>query len=97
MSSFPNTLGALIADQLINDTHSESCAPVVAAVIRDLKIYMDIKLRAIGQRVLPIGFGGAEYKQDWKVLDYFSTQEEGSRVDFWTVCASYVSRSEICK
>jgi hypothetical protein len=97
MASFPNTLGTLVADQLINDTHSESCAPVVVAVIRDLKTYMNLKLRATGQRVLPIGFGGAEYKQNPKVLDYLSTQEEGSCADFWTVSALRVSRSEICK
>jgi hypothetical protein len=83
---FPNTLGVLVANHLINNTHSEGCAPVIRAVVRDLKKYMHLRHQAGGQRLLPIGFGAAEYEGDRKILNYLTTGGKDSNVDFWTVC-----------
>jgi hypothetical protein len=85
MASFPNTLGCLIADHLINNTTSELCAPIITAVVRDLKKYMTLKHRASGQRILPVGLGGAEYRDNLKVVNYLTAGDESSRIDFWTV------------
>ena len=89
MASFPNTLGALIADQLINNKNSERWAPVIKAIVRDIKKYMKLTNHKTGQRCLPIGFGGASYKGDRKILDYVASGDEASRVDFWTVCVDH--------
>jgi len=90
MASFPNTLGFLITNHLINNTHSEKCAPVITAVVRDLKKYMVLKHRATGQRILPVGFGSVSYDGDVKVMDYLAARDEDSRIDFWTVCFAFM-------
>jgi hypothetical protein len=87
MVSFPNVLGVLITEHLINNLDSEKCAPVIKAVVRDLKQYMDLKHRLCGQRLLPVGFGGGSYKYDRKVLDYMTAGDRNCCVDFWTVRA----------
>lgn len=84
MASFPNVLGVLITEHLINNLDSERCAPVVRAVVRDLKQYMELKRRLCGQRPLPVGFGGGSYKYDRKVVDYMTAGDRDSCVDFWT-------------
>jgi hypothetical protein len=86
MAVFPNTLGVLVANHLINNSRSESCAPVIRAVVRDLKEYMRLRHQARGQRLLPIGFGAGEYEGDRKILNYLATGDKDSNVDFWTVC-----------
>jgi hypothetical protein len=86
MAVFPNTLGVLVANHLINNNRSEICAPVIRAVVRDLKKYMHLKQQAGGQRLLPIGFGAGEYEGDRKILNYLATGDKDSNVDFWTVC-----------
>jgi hypothetical protein len=85
MARFPNSLGFLIASGLINDTRSEICAPVIRAVVRDLKKYIKLKHQAPGQRILPVGFGGSQYDGDVKVLNYLTAGDESSSIDFWTV------------
>jgi hypothetical protein len=85
MARFPNTLGFLIANSLINNISSEICAPVIRAVVRDLKKYMKLKHQATGQRTLPVGFGGGQYDGDVKVLNYLTDGDESSSIDFWTV------------
>jgi predicted butyrate kinase (DUF1464 family) len=72
MARFPNTLGCLVADHLINNTHSEISATVTTAVVRDLKKYMDLRHQATGQRILPVGLGGGEYKDNLKIVNYLT-------------------------
>jgi hypothetical protein len=85
MARFPNSLGFLIANSMINNIRSEICAPVVRAVVRDLKKYMKLKYQAIGQRTLPVGFGGGQYDGDVKVLNYLVAGDESCSIDLWTV------------
>jgi hypothetical protein len=87
MARFPNSLGFLIVSGLINNTRSEVCAPVITAVVRDLKKYMKMKQQATGQRILPVGFGGGQYDGDVKVLNYLAAGDESSSIDLWTVCS----------
>ena len=85
IASFPNVLGVLVSEHLINNLDSEKCALVIRAVVRDLKKYMHLRHLSCGQRTLLIGFGGGSYLYDRKVLDYLSGGDEDSCVDFWTV------------
>ncbi|RMY91316.1 hypothetical protein D0861_03196 [Hortaea werneckii] len=87
MAQYPNTLGVLVSQHLINDARSESlCAPVLAAVVRDLKRYMRMKRDLTGQRILPLGYGAAAAgERDRRVLEYLSSQDEESQIDFWAV------------
>lgn len=87
MSKFSNTLGVFAAYDLINNVRSLQCAPIVAAVVRDIKHYMAIKRRTVGNRILPIGCGGMINSSaiDNTVMRYVLSQSETSRIDFWTV------------
>lgn len=90
MSQYPNALGAMFADQLINNASTESCAPVMAAVARDLKQYMRLRQQAIGQRMLLLGSGtgGGKIVQDAEILEYLMAGEGDGSLDFWTVSTS---------
>lgn len=87
MAAFPNVLGAFVAYDLISNTHSLECTPVVAAVVRDLKRYMAIKKRSTGQRVLPIGYGVGDTSigVDTTVMKYLLSQAPTDRIDFYAV------------
>lgn len=87
MAQYPNTLGVLVSQHLINDARSESlCDPVLAAVVRDLRRYMRMKRDLTGQRILPLGYGAAAAgERDRRVLEYLSSQDEESQIDFWAV------------
>lgn len=87
MAQYPNALGAMFADQLINNASTESCAPVMAAVAGDLKQYMRLRHQATGQRILPIasGTGSNNIAQDRDVLEYLVANAKEDSIDFWTV------------
>ncbi|CAO2656530.1 Nn.00g053330.m01.CDS01 [Neocucurbitaria sp. VM-36] len=54
MSSYPNTLGLLVASELVNNEATLSATPVIKASVRDLKKYMRLKNEYTKQRVLRI-------------------------------------------
>ena len=86
MAQYPNTLGLLAGVGLVNSKATEKAAPVVKAVVRDLKRYMKLQNIACGQRILPIGYTAATLDQlDTAVLDYVSLGDPASSIDFWTV------------
>lgn len=88
MASFPNTLGILATNELMNSDESVSCTPVIAAVMRDLKKYMKLKNEATGQRILPTGYGAATIQpRDKAILDHLSLGDKTNRIDFWTASA----------
>ena len=84
MASFPNTLGLLAANTVINGDTTLPAAPVIRAVVRDLKKYMSMRHRLTGQRVLPIGYNAATTSaRDQTILEYLSLGDQA--IDFWTV------------
>lgn len=90
MASFPNTLGAFVAQTLINssmdDAASRDCTLVIAAVIRDLKKYMHLKNQTTGQRILPVAYGAdKDGFRDRQIFEFLRTRETSERIDFWTV------------
>ncbi|KAF4547506.1 1,3-beta-glucanosyltransferase PGA4-like protein [Elsinoe fawcettii] len=91
MAKYPNVLGLFAAVELINNNATLRCAPVLRAVVRDLKRYMALKHKFQGQRVLPIGYDAALTAEwDMIVLDFLSSGDEASRIDFWS-CKGYGS------
>lgn len=86
MAKYPNTLGLLVASELINDETTLSATPVIKATVHALKKYMKLRNDATGQRVLPIGYNAATSSaRDRTVLDYLSSGGGESSIDFWTV------------
>ena len=86
MAQYPNTLGLLAGNSVINGPRNQRCAPVIKAVVRDLKGYMKIHHEASGQRTLPIGYTAATIDLlDTTALDFLSQGDPASSIDFWTV------------
>ena len=70
---------------MLTTVASVTAAPVIRAVVRDLKKYMGLKNEVIEQRVLPVGYSAADVRELNKAsLDYLSAGDEASRVDFWS-------------
>lgn len=89
MAKYPNTLGLLAASNVINNPQSQSAAPVVRAVVRDLKRYMQLKNSASGQRILPIGYSAAAVQSLLgTTLKYLSLGDPRSSIDFFTVSSA---------
>ncbi|KAF1933079.1 glycoside hydrolase family 72 protein [Didymella exigua CBS 183.55] len=90
MSQYPNTLGLLAGNSVTNSPSTQRAAPVIKAVVRDLKRYMKIHNEANGQRILPIGYTAADADQlDTTVLNFLSWGDPASSIDFWT-CNCYM-------
>ncbi|KAK1913200.1 hypothetical protein P3342_005136 [Pyrenophora teres f. teres] len=89
MASFPNTLGLLAGNELINNDATMPVAGVLKAVVRDLKKYMKLQNEANGQRVLPIGYNAATSSaRDQEVLEYLTVGDDEISIDFWA-CKNY--------
>lgn len=96
MAQYPNTLGMLAGNEVINGQSSLKCAPVIRAVIRDLKRYMKLRNEANGQRILPIGYTHADVGlMDTTVLDFLSQGDPASSIDFWTVSFNFAFSFEV--
>ncbi|KAF3036191.1 hypothetical protein E8E12_006214 [Didymella heteroderae] len=90
MAQYPNTLGLLAGNSVINGPGNQRAAPVIRAVVRDLKRYMKLHNEANGQRILPIGYTSATIEHlDTTVLDFLSQGDPASSIDFWT-CNRYM-------
>lgn len=86
MAQYPNTLGLVAGHGEINSPRNQRCAPVIKAVVRDLKRYMKLRDEATGQRILPIGYTAATFDLlDMTTLDFLSQGDPASSIDFWTV------------
>lgn len=86
MAVYPNILGIAAASQVINDDASMSAAPVIKAVVRDLKRYIKLKSEICQQRVLPICYDAdSTDARDKTILDYLSSGDVSGSIDFWTV------------
>ncbi|KAK1975531.1 glycolipid anchored surface protein [Colletotrichum cereale] len=65
LAAYPNTLGVIVANEVINTAASTRAASVIRAVTRDVKSYMALAAELKGQRVLPVGLSSA------KILNFF--------------------------
>ena len=93
MAQYPNTLGLHAGNGITNSPSVQRAAPVIKAVVRDLKEYMKLQNAASGQRILPIGYTAATFDLlDTTLLKYLSVGDPASAIDFWTVSCTPVLR-----
>lgn len=98
MASYPNTLGIFAAYDLINRDMTLTCAPIVKAVVRDLKRYMGIRNQKTGQRMLPVGYSGSrdsDPRKDRALMAYLASGELDG-IDFWGVSIPVTNWKSIC-
>ena len=85
MAAFPNTLGVFAASEVVNTKATLVVTPVIKAVVRDLKTYMELRSEVAGQRVLPVGYSAAGTAQDRIVFKYLTAGDKRGAIDFWAV------------
>lgn len=86
MAKYPNTLGLSAGNNVINNRDSQKATPVIRAVVRDLKRYMQLQNAASGQRILPVGYSAASVESlRATTLNYLSLGEPTSSIDFFAV------------
>ncbi|KAK1955795.1 glycolipid anchored surface protein [Colletotrichum sublineola] len=84
MAAYPNTLGVIAANEVINTAASTGGASVIRAVTRDVKRYMTLAAELHGQRVLPVGLSSAKilnfFRDEFK---YFTGGDPSEALDFF--------------
>ncbi|KAK2614752.1 hypothetical protein N8I77_001556 [Diaporthe amygdali] len=84
MATYSNTLGVLVANEVINDQASTAAAPVIRAVTRDIKRYMTLAHEASEQRILPIGYSAADVRMYTRAsFDYLTADSVDESIDFF--------------
>jgi len=88
MAAYPNTLAITAANSLVNGRGHLYVAPVLKAIIRDLKRYLVCCNKIRGTRLLPVGYANADvadinYSTDF--LEYLYSGDKETTVDFWGV------------
>ncbi|RYP64240.1 hypothetical protein DL771_008864 [Monosporascus sp. 5C6A] len=97
MAAYRNTLGVIVANEVINSVPATVAAPVIRAVTRDVKRYMALAAEVAGQRVLPVGISSAQFMS---ILEpqfvYFSAGREEETIDFFSFnCYSWAGESSM--
>lgn len=86
MAAYPNTLGVLVASEVINSHASTAAAPVIRAVTRDIKKYMAMARKTSEQRVLPAGYSAADVRMVTRsTFDYLTAGSRDESIDFYCV------------
>lgn len=86
MAAYPNTLGVLVASEVINSHASTSAALVIRAVTRDIKRYMELARETSEQRVLPVGYSAADVRNLTRpTFDYLTAGSRDESIDFYCV------------
>lgn len=86
MAAYPNTLGVLVANEVINTHDSTAAASVIRAVTRDIKRYMALAGDISEQRVLPVGYSAADIAMLRRsTFDYLTAGSRDESIDFYCV------------
>lgn len=86
MAAYPNTLGVLVANEVINSHASTAAAPFIRAVARDIKKYMALARETSEQRVLPVGYSAADVRMLTRsTFDYLTAGSRDESIDFYCV------------
>jgi 1,3-beta-glucanosyltransferase GAS5 len=86
MAQYDNTLGLIVANEVINSIPSTPAANVVRAVTRDVKKYMAIAAELTGQRILPVGVSAAQVMQIIKPqFEFLTGGNPEEALDFYSV------------
>jgi hypothetical protein len=94
MARFPNTLGLVVANSVINNQQSLQVTPFIKAAVRDVKRFMAHCNKKTGGRILPVAYAAADHYTTHipGVLEYLAYGEEASAIDFWMVSAPLESQ-----
>lgn len=86
MAAYPNTIGAIPANGIINNRPSTVAAEPIRAVVRDVKQYMKLKNDSTGQRILPVGVSASDVATYRKTqFQYFSAGRRDEAIDYYCV------------
>ncbi|POS72367.1 glycolipid anchored surface protein [Diaporthe helianthi] len=86
MAAYPNTLGVLVGNEVINDHNSTAAASVIRAVTRDVKKYMTLASEASEQRILPVGYSAVDVIMlNRSTFDYLTAGSREESIDFYCV------------
>ncbi|KAK2054032.1 glycolipid anchored surface protein [Colletotrichum caudatum] len=84
LAAYPNTLGVIVANSVINTAAGTRGASVIRAVVRDVKRYMALAAELKGERVLPVGLSSAKilnfFRDEFK---YFTGGDPSEALDFF--------------
>ncbi|KZL65432.1 glycolipid anchored surface protein [Colletotrichum incanum] len=84
LAVYPNTLGIIVANEVLNTLASTKGASVIRAVTRDVKRYMRLAAELRDQRVLPVGLSSAKilsiFRDEFK---YFTGGDPSEALDFF--------------
>ncbi|GJC84728.1 1,3-beta-glucanosyltransferase GAS5 [Colletotrichum liriopes] len=84
LAAHPNTLGIIVANEVLNTLASTRGASVIRAVTRDVKRYMSLAAEIRDQRVLPVGLSSAKilniFRDEFK---YFTGGDRSEALDFF--------------
>lgn len=98
LSAYPNCIGLIAGNEIINNRNTLRAAPVVRAVVRDLKRYLRLKHAVTGQRILPVGYSAADARGlERPTRDYLAAGEEAERLDFWSVSIRHKGHDSIAR
>lgn len=85
LAKYDNILGVVASDVLINNAQSTEAAPVIRAVVRDIKRHMNRQYELKGQRILPVGIGDEKYaSSSTDSIDYFTAGDKNEQIDFYS-------------
>lgn len=86
MAVYPNTLGVLVANEVINDHNTTAAASVIRAVTRDVKSYMKMARETSEQRILPVGYSAADVSMlNRPTFEYLTAGPRHESIDFYCV------------
>ena len=82
-ASYPNTLGFLSGNEIINNASNTNAAPYIKATIRDMKNY----IQARNYRQIPVGYSAADVDANQQLLaEYLNCGTvDNTRTDFYSI------------
>ncbi|KAI2463345.1 glycoside hydrolase family 72 protein [Annulohypoxylon bovei var. microspora] len=84
MTKYSNTLGLVISCEFIKDVSKTAAAPILRAIIRDVKKYIRLITRKKNQRALPVGIVVSDQRALLKLqFDYFASEPDKDAIDFF--------------
>jgi len=82
-ANYPNTLGFLSGNEIINNASNTNAAPYIKATIRDMKNY----IQARNYRQIPVGYSAADVDANQQLLaEYLNCGTvDNTRTDFYSI------------
>ncbi|KAI1210795.1 glycoside hydrolase family 72 protein [Annulohypoxylon truncatum] len=84
MTKYSNTLGLVVSCGFINNASKTVAAPVIRAIVRDVKKYIRLIAKKKSLRALPVGICAPDERSLLKLqYDYFVSGSEKEAIDFF--------------